>query len=164
MISLRNQRSEVRILSCAPFIPQGFHPKVSGGGYRLLNFQDAQVQAFTARLNWQLPSGLHFYFRYTPNRTRFHLPARSAWNQGSRARLVRQRQPGFQSLCIVWCGSRELHRVSTEQLGRFSAQTYGAGTEVQFHSAQGFRVGYYFQNRTRGRREQGVSAAYLFSF
>ncbi len=54
--------------------------------------------------------------------------------------------------------------MSTEQLGRFSAQTYGAGTEVRFHSAQGYCVGYYFQNRTHERREHGVSAAYLFSF
>ncbi|MCH8267896.1 MAG: hypothetical protein IH846_10290 [Acidobacteria bacterium] len=164
MIGLRNQRSLVRILSGAPFIPQYFHPKVSGGGYRLLNFQDAQVQIFTALLNWQLPSGLHFYFRYTPNRTRFHLTARGAWNQGGRTRLVWDASRVFSPYISFGLGAESFTGVSTEQLGRFSAQTYGAGTEVRFHSAQGFRVGYYFQNRTRGRREQGVSASYLFSF
>ena len=49
-------------------------------------------------------------------------------------------------------------------LGRFAAQTYGAGAEVRVTSRQGFRAGYYYQNRTQGRREQGVGLSYFVRF
>lgn len=70
-------------------LTQGLPPRLAvGGGYRFLNFRDAEVHTLTALLNWDLRSDLHLYFRYTPAQTRFDFPVGTVWNHGGRTWLV----------------------------------------------------------------------------
>ncbi len=39
-----------------------------------------------------------------------------------------------------------------------------AGAEVRLTPLQGFRLGYFFQNRTRGNRQQGFDLSYFYRF
>jgi len=146
-------------------LTQGVHPRVAlGGSYRFLNFRDAQVQVLTALLNWDPRSDLHFYLRYTPARTRFTLPNRSLWGQGGWARLVWDANRTFSPYVLFAVGAENFADISAEQLGRFAAHTYGAGTEVRLTSNQGFRLGYYFQRRSQRRREQNFGVSYFVDF
>lgn len=146
-------------------VTQGLHPRFSaGGGYRFLDFDTADVHVLTALANWDLRPDLHFFFRYTPARTTFDSPSRSVWNHNGWARLVWDANRTFSPYVLFAVGSENFAGLSAEQLGRFGAQTYGAGTEVRVTPRQGFRAGYYFQNRTRGRREQGFGVSYFLRF
>ncbi len=146
-------------------VTQGVHPRVAvGGGYRFLNFRDAEVQVLTAQLNLDLRADLHLNLRYTPARTRFQLPARSVWNHGGGTRLVWDVNRTFSPYVSFGVGTENFAGVSADQLGRFAAQTYAGGAVIHLTPAQGLRLGYYFQNRTQDRREQGFGISYFFSF
>lgn len=146
-------------------VTQGLHPRFSAGGaYRFLNFRGADVQVLTLLGNWEPRPDLHLFVRYTPARTSFDSPARSVWNHNGWARLVWDAHRTFSPYVLFAIGSENFAGLSAEQLGRFAAQTYGVGTEVRVNSRHGFRVGYYHQNRTQGRREQGFGVSYFVRF
>jgi len=146
-------------------VVQGLHPRFNvGGGYRFLNFRAADVHVVTALADWSPRPDLHFYFRYTPARTTFEPAGASVWNHGGWVRLVWDAHRKVSPYFLFAVGSEDFAGVSAEQLGRFAAQTYGAGAEVRVTSRQGFRAGYSYQNRTQGRREQGVGLSYFVRF
>lgn len=135
-----------------------------GGGYRFLNFRDAEVQVLTALVNWDARPNLHLFVRYTPARTDFDRPSTHVWNQGGWARLVWDAHPRISPFVLFGVGSESFAGVSVDQLGRFAAQTYAVGAEVRLSSSQGFRLTYRFQNRSRGNREQSFGLSYFFGF
>lgn len=146
-------------------VVQGLHPRFSAGGaYRFLNFRAADVHVLTALANWDPRRDLHLYVRYTPARTTFEPAGASVWNHGGWVRLVWDAHRKVSPYFLFAVGSEDFSGVSAEQLGRFAAQTYGAGAEVRVRSRQGFRAGYYYQNRTQGRREQGAGVSYFVRF
>ncbi len=146
-------------------VTQGLHPRFNlGGGYRFLNFRAADVHVVTALADWSPRSDLHFYFRYTPARTTFEPSGASVWNHGGWTRLVWDAHRKVSPYFLFAVGSEDFAGVSAEQLGRFAAQTYGTGAEVRVTSRQGFRAGYYYQNRTQGRHEQGFGISYFVRF
>jgi len=146
-------------------LTQGLHPRFTvGGGYRFLNFRAADVHALTALVNWDPHPKLHLYVRYIPARTTFETPAASVWNQNGWTRLVWDAHPKVSPYFLFAVGSEDFAGISAEQLGRFAAQTYGTGAEVRLTPRHGFRAGYYYQNRTLGRREQGFGVSYFVRF
>lgn len=146
-------------------LTQGFHPRFStGGAYRFLNFRGANVHVLTALVNWEPHPKLHLFLRYSPARTTFDTPPRSVWNQNGWVRLVWDANRTVSPYVGFAVGSENFSGVSVERLGRFSARTYAAGTEVRVTPRQGFRVGYYYQKRTLGRHEQGVGISYIVRF
>lgn len=146
-------------------VTQGLHPRFSiGTAYRFLNFRSADVHVLTALVNWDLRPNLHLYVRYNPSRTSFDFTGRSVWNQNGWARLVWDANATWSPWVAFAVGSENFTGISAEQLGRFAAQTYSVGSEVRITPRQGFRVGYYFQNRTRGSREQGAGLSYFYRF
>lgn len=146
-------------------VTQGLHQRFRvGGGYRFLNFRAANVHALTALAEWDPRSDLHLYVHYVPARTTFETPPASVWNQNGWARLVWDAHRKVSPYLLFAVGSEDFAGVSAEQLGRFAAQTYGAGAEVRATPRHGFRAGYYFQNRTLGRHEQGFGLSYFVRF
>ncbi len=146
-------------------LTQGLHPQVSvGGGYRFLNFRQADVHVLTALLDWHPRTDLHLFARYTPARTTFDASGLSVWNHGGWARLVWDANRTVSPYVLFAVGSESFTGLTADQLGRFAAQTYGAGAEVRLTPVQGFRLGYFFQNRTRGNRQQGFDLSYFYRF
>lgn len=146
-------------------VTQGLHPRFSlGGSYRFLNFDAAEVQVLTALANWDLHPKLHLLFRYSPARTSFDTASGSVWNHGGWTRLVWDANRHLSPYLLFAVGSENFAGLSAEQLGRFAAQTYGIGTEVRLTPRLGLRVGYYFQNRSQGNREQGVGLSVFQRF
>ncbi|MFQ5926707.1 MAG: tetratricopeptide repeat protein [Terriglobia bacterium] len=146
-------------------VTQGLVPGwAAGGGYRFMNFRDADVHVLTTLLNWDLRSDLHLYVRYIPARTRFALSGRGVWNHGGWSRLVWDTHRSFSPYVLFAVGAESFTGVSTGPRRAFAAQTYGFGGEVQLAGSQGFRFGYYFQNRSLGRREQGLRLSYFVGF
>ncbi|MFQ5777999.1 MAG: tetratricopeptide repeat protein [Terriglobia bacterium] len=146
-------------------VTQGLAPGWAvGGGYRFLNFRDAEVQVLTALVNWDARPNLHLFVRYTPARTDFDRPSTHVWNQGGWAQLVWDAHRRFSPFVLFGVGSESFAGVSADQLGRFAAQTYAVGAEARLTSSQGIRMNYHFQNRTGGKREQGFGLSYFFRF
>lgn len=146
-------------------ITQGLHPRLAAGGsYRFLNFRDADVQVVTALVNWTLRRDLRLFVRYSPARTMFDSTGQSVWNQNGSARLEWDAHRKVSPYVLFAVGSESFAGLTAEQLGRFAAQTWGVGAEVRVTNRQGFRVGYYFQNRTRNNRQQGFRISYFFRF
>jgi len=144
---------------------QGLHPTFYIGlGYHFMNFRVANVHLLTPLLNWDLHPKLHLFLRYTPARTTFDFPRRSVWNHGGWVRLAWDTTRTFSPYLVFAVGSESFTGLSADQLGRFAAQTYGVGTAIHFNTRQGFRLGYFFQNRSQGHREHSFSLAYLLRF
>lgn len=146
-------------------VTQGLRPPISvGAGYRFLDFQAADVHVVTALVNWDPRPDLHLFVRYTPARTTFTGGGGSVWNQNGWARLVWDVNRTFSPYLLFAVGSESFTGLSADELGRFAAQTWGAGVEVRVTKLQGFSVGYYRQNRTRDNRQQGFSLSYFIRF
>ena len=146
-------------------IVQGVAGRISlGGGYRFLNFQGAEVQTLTGLLDWSPGPHVHLYFRYAPTRTRFKQPAESAWNHGGWAQVVWETGRFLRPYALFAVNNEAISSLSSEQLGRFTAQTYGGGTEIHLNPGQGLRVGSYFQNRTQDHWAHFFAVSYFFGF
>ncbi|MFQ5818104.1 MAG: tetratricopeptide repeat protein [Terriglobia bacterium] len=144
-------------------LTQGLGGSVAvGGGYRLLNFHDAEAQVLTARFSRDFRSDLHLEVHYTPARTRFAATASRVWNHGGWTRLVWEANRRVSPYVLYAVGAENF--ATADRLGRFSAQTYGVGAEVHITPSQGLRLSYHFQNRTQGSREQGFGISYFFGF
>lgn len=146
-------------------VMQGLGPKAAVGvGYRFLNFRDAEVQVITGLFDCHPRDNLHVYVRYTPARTRFGLLDQAVWNQGGWVRLVWDANQRLSPYVYFAVGAENFAGLSAEKLGRFAGQTYGGGAEIRLPRHQGMRLGYYYQNRTQARREQGLGASYFVEF
>ncbi len=144
---------------------QGFPGRVGfGGSYRFLDFETADVQLLTVIGNWDAKSNLHFYLRYIPARTKFSQSGQSVWSHSGWARLVWDANNTFSPFLLYAVGTESFESLSADRLGRFSAQTYGGGGEIRFAAGQGIRLAYYFQDRTSGSRQQGLSLSYFIDF
>jgi len=141
------------------------HGIAVGGALRYLNFSIAHVQIPTGIVNWDAKPNLHLYLRYTPSVTSFKGPSSRVWNQGGWTKLVWDTNRIFSPYILFATGAESFEAaVSAEQLGRFSAHTYGGGAEIRVSPRQGLHVGYFFQRRTQGHQEQSFGASYYFSF
>jgi len=146
-------------------VTQGLGPKVAVGvGYRFLNFHDAEVQVIAGQFDCHPRDNLHLYVRYTPARTRFGLLDQAVWNQGGWVRLVWDANQRLSPYVYFAVGAENFAGLSAEKLGRFAGQTYGGGAEIRLPRHQGIRLGYYYQNRTQARHEQGLGASYFVEF
>lgn len=146
-------------------VTQGLHPTLSaGGGYRFLNFREADVHVLTALVNWHPRSDLHLYVRYVPSRSSFDGTGQGVWNQNGWGRLVWDAHRTVSPFLLFAVGSETFIGLTADELGAFAAQTYGVGAEVRLTPVQGFRAGYHYQNRSRGRREQGFNFSYFYRF
>lgn len=155
---LANQEYEVEL-------NRGLHPSFSAGlGYRFLNFRAANVHVLMPTVSWDPRRNLHLFVRYMPSRTVFGAAPGSVWNHSGWARLTWDINRTWSPYLIVAVGSENFSGISAEQLGRFAAQTYGAGTTVQLTARQGLRVGYFFQNRTRGQSEHNLAVSFFLRF
>ncbi len=141
------------------------HGVAIGGAFRYMNFATADVQVPTGILDWDVKPTLHLVLRYTPAGTFFRGVPGRAWNQGGWVRSVWDANRRFSPYLLFATGAESFEgAVSSEQLGRFIAHTYGAGMEIHLSLKQGLRLGYFYQKRTSGRKEQSVGASYYFSF
>ncbi|MBI4461772.1 MAG: YaiO family outer membrane beta-barrel protein, partial [Acidobacteria bacterium] len=155
---LANQDYEVELT-------QSLHPAFAlGVGYRFLNFRAANVHVVTSLMNWDVRPNLHLAVRYVPARTHFDFPTQKVWNHSGWARLAWDINRTWSPYISFGVGSENFSGLSAEQLGRFAAQTYGGGLTVHVRPRQGFRVGYFFQNRTEGRSEQQAALAFFLRF
>ena len=146
-------------------LTQGLGPRVAVGvGYRFLNFRDAEVQVLSGLIDYHPRDDLHLYIRYTPARTRFDLLDTAVWNQGGWIRLVWDANRRVSPYVYFAVGAENFAGLSAEKLGRFAGQTYGGGAEIRLTRRQGFRLAYYYQNRTQARHEQGLGASYFIEF
>ena len=144
---------------------QGLHPSFYAGmGYRFMNFRVANAHVLTVLADAHPRANLHLYIRYLPSRTLFGAGIPGVWNHSGWARLEWDIDRRFSPYVAFAVGSESFASFSVDKLGRFSAQTYGAGARINLNRRQGFRVGYFFQNRTLGRRQQSVSASWIFRF
>lgn len=146
-------------------VTQELHPAISvGAAYRFLDFRSADVQLLTGLANWHPRPDLHLYILYSPARTDFESPRTHVWNHNGGGRLVWDAHRKVSPYVSFSVGSESFTGLTADQLGAFAAQTYGAGAEVRFTPLQGFYVGYYYQNRTRGNRQQGFHLSYYHRF
>lgn len=136
----------------------------SGLGYRYLRFRVANVHVLAPLFNWDLHPNLHLTLRYTPARTRFDSPPTSVWNHSGWARLTWDLNPTWSPYLTFAVGSENFSGVSSEQLGRFAAQTYGGGATLQWSARRGLRFGYFFQNRTDRRRQHSLGLSVFQRF
>lgn len=135
-----------------------------GTGYSLLLFRDAKVNVWTAVFNFDPRPDLHVYIRYLPNRTRFDSARQSVWNHSSSARLVWDAHRKFSPYLLTAFGNESFSGLSTDKLGRLSAQIYGGGAELRFKAGKGFRVGYHIERRTQQRRQHVFEFSHYFEF
>ncbi len=144
---------------------QGLPGRIAlGGSYRFLDFETADVQVLTVIVNWDPNPNFHLYLRYNPARTEFRQTNQSIWNQNGWVRLVWDAHRNLSPYALFSVGAESFEGFSTDRLGSFSAQTYGGGAEVRFADSHGIRLGYYLQNRTQGRRQQGFNLSYFLDF
>lgn len=135
-----------------------------GLAYRFLDFRAANVHVLTPLANIELRPDVHLYVRYAPARIRFSSSAQAVWNHSGWVRLVWDIDRTWSPYVVFAVGSESFSGLSAEQLGRFAAQTYGAGTTVHINERHGVRVGYFYQNRSQGRREHNLALAYTLRF
>ena len=143
-------------------IPHGI---AVGGALRYMSFSFANVLVPTGLIDWDVRPNLHVYLRYTPAGTFFKGVPGRAWNQGGWIKPVWDANRTFSPYILFAIGAESFESaVSSEQLGKFTAHTYGGGTEIRLSARQGLRLGYFYQRRTQGRQEQSFGASYYFSF
>ncbi|MBI2815564.1 MAG: tetratricopeptide repeat protein [Acidobacteria bacterium] len=133
-----------------------------GTGYSYLLFRDAKVKVWSVLLNWDPRSDLHFHVRYLPNHTGFDAVRQSVWNHSGAARLVWDAHRRFSPYLLTAFGNESFSGLSTDKLGRFSAQIYGGGAELRYSAGKGFRAGYHIERRTQQRRQHVFEFSHYF--
>ena len=147
-------------------VTQGLSHGVAGGAaIRYLNFRNANVVIPAGIVEWDAREKLHIYLRYAPAGTAFNKFQGRVWNQGAWAKGVWDLNRRFSPYALFATGAESFEpALSYEQLGRFTAHTYGGGTEIRLSSKGGFRLGYFYQKRTGSHRENWLGVSYYVYF
>lgn len=124
-------------------------------------FQNAKAAVFTPGLIFYLPNDCMFLVRVYQARNDVKGLQSVSWTTGASARLMFPLS-GRLTGDVYYANGAE-NFTFADQVGQFSAQTYGGGARYRMGPHE-FGTHLYYQNRTQGRTQTTVSLSYAYRF
>lgn len=133
-----------------------------GAGYRVLAFNDSQIQIPAAIVGWQLAPSTEIEVRLTPTYTT--ISRAGNWRAGASTRIAWNAASWLSPFASFAAGSTSSGLLVGNHVDYFAARTYSTGARISYSRTQSVS-GYYLREiRSRDIVAQGFGTGYRLSF